>query len=233
MKLSHDNQVLGKKAQYKQLYNNTDYMNNDSNTDENNTKAIDIAKDIIKSFEGLSLVSYYCPAKQKTIGYGHVIKANDQHKIGERITKTQAEDLLKQDIEKACRILSKYCFVPLAITQQAALISFIFNCSGGAFQSSTLRQKLNRGEYMLAADELLKWVYAGGIKLNGLVKRRALEPKVFLSDLSEVSSPSNNIRGSSINALMPSLSLHYKERCGIIHAIKGFCKKFNQKLHQV
>ncbi|WP_081427791.1 lysozyme [Rickettsia felis] len=59
------------------------------------------------------------------------------------------------------------------IKQQVALISFIFNCGSGAFQASTLRQKLNRGEYLNAADELLRWVKAkGGVKLQGLLKRR-------------------------------------------------------------
>ena len=46
-----------------------------------------------------------------------------------------------------------------------------------------MRQKLNRGEYSSAADELLKWVHSGGIRLNGLVKRRALERLVFLNEV--------------------------------------------------
>ncbi|HJD59000.1 MAG TPA: glycoside hydrolase family protein [Rickettsia endosymbiont of Ceroptres masudai] len=36
--------------------------------------------------------------------------------------------------------------------QQVALISFIFNFGSGKFQASTLRQKLNRGEYLNAAN---------------------------------------------------------------------------------
>nr|WP_081463640.1 glycoside hydrolase family protein [Rickettsia slovaca] len=52
-------------------------------------------------------------------------------------------------------------------------MSFIFNCGAGAFQASTLQQKLNRGEYANAANELLRWMCAkGGLKLQGLVKRR-------------------------------------------------------------
>ncbi|WP_410525916.1 lysozyme [Rickettsia endosymbiont of Lasioglossum villosulum] len=63
------------------------------------------------------------------------------------------------------------------------LISFIFNCCYGAFQASTLRQKLNRSEYDNAADELLRWVKAkGGVKLQGLVKRREIERSLFLSE---------------------------------------------------
>ncbi|MDE8612071.1 lysozyme [Rickettsia felis] len=59
----------------------------------------------------------------------------------------------------------------------------MFNCGSGAFQASTLRQKLNRGEYLNAAGEMLRWVKAkGGVKLQGLVKRRAIERSLFLSE---------------------------------------------------
>ncbi|HJD62595.1 MAG TPA: lysozyme [Rickettsia endosymbiont of Degeeriella rufa] len=41
----------------------------------------------------------------------------------------------------------------------------------------------NRGEYSNAADVLLRWVKAkGGVKLQGLVKRRAIGRSLFLSD---------------------------------------------------
>ncbi|HJD67475.1 MAG TPA: glycoside hydrolase family protein [Rickettsia endosymbiont of Bembidion lapponicum] len=59
----------------------------------------------------------------------------------------------------------------------------MFNCCYGTFQASTLRQKLNRSEYDNAADELLRWVKAkGGVKLQGLVKRREIERSLFLSE---------------------------------------------------
>ena len=116
-----------------------------------------------------------------TLGHGHVI--TPQESIGNRINRQQADKLLEQDIRKAENILHKYCSVPLTENQQAALISFIFNCGSGAFQASTLRQKLNRGEYSNAADELLRWVKAkGGVTLQGLVKRRAIERSLFLSE---------------------------------------------------
>ncbi|MCZ6883772.1 glycoside hydrolase family protein [Rickettsia helvetica] len=46
-----------------------------------------------------------------------------------------------------------------------------------------MRQKLNRGEYANAANALLRWVHVkGGIKLQGLVKRRQLERSLFLNE---------------------------------------------------
>ncbi|WP_375333932.1 lysozyme [Candidatus Tisiphia endosymbiont of Xenochironomus xenolabis] len=67
-------------------------------------------------------------------------------------------------------------------SQEGALISFVFNCGAGAFQASSLRQKLLRGEYLSAADEFPKWVYARGVKLKGLVRRRLVEREIFLQN---------------------------------------------------
>ncbi|WP_269208696.1 glycoside hydrolase family protein [Rickettsia bellii] len=60
----------------------------------------------------------------------------------------------------------------------------MFNSCWMAFQASTLRQKLNQGEYSNAADALLRWIKAkGGMKLQGLVRRRTLERSLFLSEI--------------------------------------------------
>jgi len=144
-------------------------------------EATAIAKNLIKEFEGLRLTQYKCSAGMPTIGYGHVIRKNER--VASPITEAQAEALLDQDVKIAQSSLRCYCHVPLSPLQEAALISFTFNLGAGAFQASTLRQKLNRGEYILAADEFTKWVHAGGVKLRGLVRRRALERKLFLADI--------------------------------------------------
>ena len=53
----------------------------------------------------------------------------------------------------------------------------------GNLQASTLRQKLNRGDYEGAANEFPKWRKAGGRVLNGLVRRRADEKAMIMSDV--------------------------------------------------
>ncbi|WP_342269474.1 lysozyme [Rickettsia endosymbiont of Orchestes rusci] len=141
-----------------------------------------LAKQLIKQFESLRLVSYYCPAGVKTIGYGHVIKPHELPYLDIEITKEQAERLLDEDVKQVQIALRKYCHVYLSVNQQAALISFIFNCGSKAFRNSTLLKKLNQGKYAEAADEFLRWVYVKDKKLKGLVKRRKLERTVFLSE---------------------------------------------------
>jgi hypothetical protein len=57
--------------------------------------------------------------------------------------------------------------VVLNDNQRVALVSFIFNLGAGAFQASTLKQKLNRKEYQDAADQFLRWVHGNGRILPG------------------------------------------------------------------
>jgi GH24 family phage-related lysozyme (muramidase) len=77
--------------------------------------------------------------------------------------------------------VSRLITVPLNQNQFDALVSFVFNLGSGALQCSTLRRRLNAGAYLEAADEFPKWVYAGGRKLKGLVRRREAERILFLS----------------------------------------------------
>lgn len=77
-----------------------------------------------------------------------------------------------------CRLIS----VPLDDEEYAALVSFTFNLGGGALQSSTLRMKVNRGEYYAASFEFKRWIRAGGKILKGLVRRREAERQLFLTE---------------------------------------------------
>ena len=133
---------------------------------------------LIKSFEGLSLTAYRCPAGILTIGYGHTSNVTE----GMAINEQQAEKLLKQDI----------CFAELAVdmlgkltqNQYDALVSFVFNVGNRAFSSSRLRR------YVLAdpndpaiRQEFLRWVHitVKGKKQvsKGLQNRRNAEANLY------------------------------------------------------
>jgi len=131
--------------------------------------------ELIKFFEGYRDKAYLCSAGVATIGYGHIKGV----KLGDTCTKQQAEDWLIEDLQNAIRAVNKLIKVELNSNQKAALISFTFNLGSGALQRSTLRIKLNRGEYEEVPNELLKWCKAGGKIINGLLKRRIAEGKLF------------------------------------------------------
>ena len=135
---------------------------------------------LLKKYEGYSEKIYICPAGYKTIGYGHVIKADEE--IPETVSSDLAEELLLKDIIISISAINRLINVKLNHNQLSSLISFTFNLGSGALERSTLRQKLNRGEYQNAANEFLKWIYAKEVKLLGLIMRRAEEREIFLTE---------------------------------------------------
>lgn len=136
--------------------------------------------DLIKKWEGFSAKPYLCPAGVWTIGYGstHGVTADTQP-IGEE----EGMARLRLEVRKWETAISRLVKVPLNQHQFDALVSFIHNLGAGAFQRSTLRAKLNRGEYETAAGQFDKWVFAGGRKLAGLIARRGAERALFLTPL--------------------------------------------------
>lgn len=139
--------------------------------------------DLIKRFEGFSATVYICPAGYPTIGYGHVVKEGEDFSKG--ISESQAENLLRQDAQIAERAVLRLITVPLTDGQFDALVSFTYNLGGGALQRSTLRRVINRGEHPEVPRQLMRWVWADGRKLKGLIRRREAEAILF-QDLSRI-----------------------------------------------
>ncbi len=132
--------------------------------------------ELIKKFEGCVLKAYKCPAGVWTIGYGHTSKVIE----GQVITQMQAEEFLKQDLKQFETVLKNLVKVEINQNQFDALVSFCYNLGTGNLKSSTLLKLLNKGDYNEAAEQFDRWVYAGGKKLSGLVRRRAAEKELFL-----------------------------------------------------
>lgn len=133
---------------------------------------------LIKDYEGFSAETYIDAAGYPTIGYGHLIKKGES--FPRAISRQAATILLMKDVlhsELAVRRL-----IPITLTQGQydALVSFTFNLGSGALQSSTLRRRLLQGSIDAAAREFPRWVYAGGRKLRGLMRRRLAEQSLFL-----------------------------------------------------
>jgi len=135
--------------------------------------------DLIKEFEGLELNAYRDAVGVWTIGYGHT-RTTTSNMV---ITEKKAEALLLEDIKDAEDAVNKMVLVPLNENQFSALVSFVFNLGAGNFKKSTLLKEINKNNWLLAANEFDKWVYAGGKVLNGLVRRRKAEKELFLKGI--------------------------------------------------
>ena len=140
----------------------------------------------IKAFEGLELTAYYAtPAEQRagtvSIGYGSTRRAKE----GETITEAQAEAYLKEDIAVAELAIKRLVKVDLTPQQKTAITSLVFNIGPYAFKQSKALKELNKGNIegflFEAFDSKQGFVKQGKKILEGLVKRRAKERKLFES----------------------------------------------------
>jgi len=122
-----------------------------------------------------------CPAGYPTIGYVHLVTEANKEQFLDGVDEDEALELLRKDVAVAERAVLRLITVPLTQGQFDALVSFTFNLGSGALQRSTLRQKVNREEHDDVPAEFMKWVWAGGRKLKGLVKRRKAEAAIYTS----------------------------------------------------
>lgn len=135
-----------------------------------------LALGLVAVYEGKELVSYLDPVGVPTACSGHTHGVE----LGQIYTEEECTKLLEQDIRTAERAVTRHVTLPIKDTTKAALISFTFNVGEGNLARSTLLKKLNRGDIRGACNELPRWVYAGGKRLRGLVKRREAEKKLCL-----------------------------------------------------
>jgi lysozyme len=144
------------------------------------------AIDLVKNFEGFSEHPYTCPAGKLTIGYGSTMWTTSnggRRRIWEsfRVTEEQATLQMVADLDDLAIKIQESVVVPINSAQLGALASFAYNVGLPALRGSTLLRKLNSGDYEGAADQLDRWVNAGGQKVRGLATRRAAEKALFLS----------------------------------------------------
>ncbi|MES1989268.1 MAG: lysozyme [Pseudomonadota bacterium] len=138
---------------------------------------------LIKKFEGFSSVPYRCPADVVTIGYGSTRDTDGKaitmaHKP---ITEQEAINLMQATLVTYEDAVNRYVSAYINQNQFDALVDFAYNAGAQNLRTSTLLKKLNAKDYDGAANQFGAWVYGGGKKLNGLVKRREAEKELFTS----------------------------------------------------
>ena len=151
-------------------------------------KASKSAYVLIHTFEGCRLHAYKCPSGVWTIGWGHTVGVYE----GMTITREQANELLKKDVaifedhlnyalglDDAGRMPNG---LPISQHQFDALLSFTFNIGTGNLARSTLLRKVKANPKDLSIrGEFSRWVYGGGKRLPGLVRRRKMEADLYFS----------------------------------------------------
>lgn len=136
--------------------------------------------DLIHSFESLRLKAYpdqgSKDGKPWTIGWG---STGMDVGPGTVWTKEQADARFAKDLAKFELGVNQAVTVPLTQGQFDALVSFAYNLGLGSLRTSTLLKMLNDGHYAKAGLQLLRWTRNDGVEMNGLLRRRKAELKMF------------------------------------------------------
>lgn len=142
----------------------------------------------IQAHEGLSLVWYELNDGGLTVGYGHYVPHSTAQKQGikrgDKITREQAKEYLKQDIKKfSVGVINQLKHYRFEVNQNQfdALVSYAFNRGlGNSKGTNGLRQLLKNSRTIneIGKNMLVYWGTNKHYK-NGLMNRRNAEKKLF------------------------------------------------------
>lgn len=145
-----------------------------------------LAAALCRRFEGAYLRPYICPAGVWTIGYGATFYPTGVRVLptDEPITLQQAESMLDWMLRKVFMPeVHRLCPGIKTPEQLAAITDFAFNLGTGRLKTSTLRKRINEGDWEAVPGELRKWTHGGGRILRGLVARREAEILLLTSKI--------------------------------------------------
>ena len=130
---------------------------------------------LIKKFEGCELNAYQCSANVWTIGYGHTKEVAENNEC----SMEEAEEILVADLEEFEEWVEKLVSVEMAQNEFDALVAFTFNLGPTNLRTSTLLERLNDRKFEDVPSEMKRWNRAGGVVVDGLVRRREAEALLF------------------------------------------------------
>ncbi len=119
-----------------------------------------------------------------TIGWGSIYNYDQNRPVqeGDTIDQATADRWLQIEAKSKMDAVKQLVLVKINNNQLVALASFAYNEGIGALSSSTLLKLLNQGQdKAIVASQFDRWVFANGIRSQGLVNRRNAEKALFLS----------------------------------------------------
>ncbi len=133
----------------------------------------------VKTFEGFREKAYKDPAGVWTIGYGTTRMKGRTVCASDVITKERANLLLETDLEEYLEAVKQFDYTYQRNwnkNQIGAMTSFCYNLGKGSLKQVT---KNGERDDETVAEKMLLYVNAGGVKLEGLLRRRKAEVEHF------------------------------------------------------
>lgn len=153
------------------------------------TKVDQAGIDLIHHFESCRLEAYADSGGVWTIGWGNTrFSDGSRVKKGDKITQAEADELFLTILSEKERIVLGKIIRPLQQYELNAAVSFAYNAGTGYWSNNVFRDYnlwLNI-ENRLSGDDMRRYwenlaITAGGVKLNGLIRRRKSEAEMYLT----------------------------------------------------
>jgi GH24 family phage-related lysozyme (muramidase) len=134
---------------------------------------------LIEQFEGFTSHSFLDTIAKPpvwTVGFG------ETHGVTSKttVTRAQATVMLKKHIDADYSPAVNALKAQINQNQFDALVSLCYNCGPGAMQWQ-IGKDVKAGKMAAAAGDFMRYVYAGGVRIQGLVNRRKAEQNLFLT----------------------------------------------------
>lgn len=140
---------------------------------------------LLRRFEGVFLKPYLCPAGVPTIGAG-ATTYEDGTKVrmsdppitmqrSDQILEFHAQSFLDAAV-KISPVLAQYG------NRHVGIGDFTYNLGTTRYKASTLRKRIDAEDWDGAAEQMMLWVWGGGKKLPGLIRRRTVDANLLLVD---------------------------------------------------
>ena len=176
--------VMVKSRTYAVAYSGSSSGGSSSGGSSSNMKVSDNGLNLIKSFEGCVLTAYTDSVGVITIGWGTTNACSDiigtTIYSGMTISQATADEWLRKVVDaNIAPAVAKYdSTYHWTQNQFDALVSFCYNLGSNILGELTNNGQNSKSEI---ASDMLLYVKAGGVTLDGLVRRRKAEVELFNS----------------------------------------------------
>ena len=134
---------------------------------------------VVSQFEGKSNDPYHDVIGKLTVCYG------ETRVEMRRYTDAECDDMLAEGLaDFAGPVLKRNPELRGHDAQLIAATSLAFNIGSAAYNRSSVARHFSAGRWRAACDAFLKWSYAGGRQIKGLLRRREAERRICLRGVS-------------------------------------------------
>lgn len=140
--------------------------------------------ELLSRLEGRTRTMYRDSAGLPTIGVGHLIGAGEAHLLTATLTDEQIDALLRADVAEAEEAVARQFPTVKRQNQFDALVSFLFNLGEPAVDRGSLDELIAANAPAESiASKWREYVYAGGVRMEGLRFRRQAEVQHYFRHL--------------------------------------------------